>query len=299
MINEEKLGRKLALGTVQFGLNYGVSNISGKVHESKVLEILNKAKKEEIDTIDTAVLYGDSEAVLGRSGVANFNVVTKLPPMPNHEIDIKAWVVENVSNSINKLNIKKLYGLILHQSNDFIGERGFELYSILCNLKHDGMVNKIGVSIYNPKELDSLENNDIKIDIVQAPFNILDRRLETSGWLIKLKNLGIEIHTRSVFLQGLLLLNPNSRDQYFEKWKNCFDEFEKWIKKTNQTPLEACLNFVYSYSEIDKIIVGIDTLEQLGEVLSSINIDYKAPISNHLQINDIMLIEPSNWMLSQ
>ena len=298
MINEEKLGRKLALGSVQFGLNYGISNISGKVHESKVLEILNKAKKENINTIDTAILYGDSEAVLGRAGVRNFNVITKLPPMPDHLIDIKGWAVKNVSNSINKLNVKKLYGLILHQSDDFIGERGSELYSVLCKLKHEGVVNKIGVSIYNPKELDSLENNNLKLDIVQAPFNILDRRLETSGWLTKLKNLDIEIHTRSVFLQGLLLLDSNSRDQYFDKWKNAFDEFENWIKKTNQTPLEACLNFVYSYNEIDKIIVGVDNLEQLGQILTSINNNYKAPISNHLQINDIMLIEPKNWVLS-
>ena len=235
-------------GSVQFGLNYGISNISGKVHESKVLEILNKAKKENINTIDTAILYGDSEAVLGRAGVRNFNVITKLPPMPDHLIDIKGWAVKNVSNSINKLNVKKLYGLILHQSDDFIGERGSELYSVLCKLKHEGVVNKIGVSIYNPKELDSLENNNLKLDIVQAPFNILDRRLETSGWLTKLKNLDIEIHTRSVFLQGLLLLDSNSRDQYFDKWKNAFDEFENWIKKTNQTPLEACLNFCLLYT---------------------------------------------------
>jgi len=218
--------------------------------------------------------------------------------MPELEIDIEAWAVQNISNSINKLNIKKLYGIMLHQSNDFIGERGSELYRVLRKLKYEGIFNKIGVSIYNPKELDSLEINDIKIDIVQAPFNILDRRLETSGWLIKLKNLGVEIHTRSVFLQGLLLLDSNNKDQYFLKWEKCFKEFEKWIKKTNQTPLEACLNFVYSYNEIDKIIVGVDNLEQLGQILTSINNNYKAPISNHLQINDIMLIEPKNWVLS-
>tara|TARA_B110000238_G_C16091665_1_gene424118 strand:- start:363 stop:1262 length:900 start_codon:yes stop_codon:yes gene_type:complete len=298
MINEEKLGRRLALGTAQFGLNYGIANSSGKVYESQVLEILNKAKKEEIDTIDTAVIYGDSETILGKTGASNFNIVTKLPPMPELEIDIEAWAVKNISNSINKLNIKKLYGIMLHQSTDFIGERGFELYRVLRKLKYEGMINKIGVSIYNPKELDSLEINDIKIDIVQAPFNIIDRRLETSGWLIKLKNLGVEIHTRSVFLQGLLLLDSNNKDKYFLKWEKCFKEFEKWIKKTNQTPLEACLNFVYSYDEIDKIIVGVDNLEQLGQILTSINNNYKAPISHHLQINDIMLIEPKNWVLS-
>jgi aryl-alcohol dehydrogenase-like predicted oxidoreductase len=295
MINEDKLGNKIALGTAQFGLNYGISNISGKVHESKVLEILNKAKNEQIDTIDTAVLYGDSEAVLGRSGVANFNVVTKLPPIPKQVTNIKTWVIENINSSLNKLNVDKVYGLMLHRSDDFLGEQGFNLYKILCKLREDRIVNKIGVSIYSPDELDSLESSGIKIDIIQAPFNILDRRIETSGWLGKLKTSGVEIHTRSVFLQGLLLLESNKRDQYFSKWKDCFDEFDKWIKKTNQTPLGACLNFVNSFNEIDKIVVGIETIDQLREIASSIDNSHKIPIPDHFQINDSMLIDPSNW----
>jgi len=286
---------RLALGTVQFGLDYGVSNTSGKVDESKVFEILNEAAKINIDTLDTAMLYGNSESVLGRAGVIDFNVVTKLPPIPKQVTNIKTWVIENINSSLNKLKVDKVYGLMLHRSDDFLGERGFKLYKILCKLREDRIVNKIGVSIYSPDELDSLESSGIKIDIVQAPFNILDRRIETSGWLGKLKTSGVEIHTRSVFLQGLLLLESNKRNPYFSKWQDCFDEFDKWIKKTNQTPLGACLNFVNSFNEIDKIVVGIETIDQLRKIASSINNSYKAPTPDHLKINDTMLIDPSNW----
>ena len=112
MINEEKLGRKLALGSVQFGLNYGISNISGKVHESKVLEILNKAKKENINTIDTAILYGDSEAVLGRAGVRNFNVITKLNLGPALNVaGGTPWV------RLNEINGELFLGGKIHGSN--------------------------------------------------------------------------------------------------------------------------------------------------------------------------------------
>jgi aryl-alcohol dehydrogenase-like predicted oxidoreductase len=292
---EKDTGIRLALGTVQFGLDYGVSNTSGKVDESKVFEILNEAAKINIDTLDTAMLYGDSESVLGRAGVSDFNVVTKLPPIPKQVINIKTWVVDNINSSLNKLKVDKVYGLILHRSDDFLGEQGFKLYNVLCKLREDRVVNKIGVSIYSPDELDSLETSGIKIDIIQAPFNILDRRIETSGWLSKLKMSGVEIHTRSVFLQGLLLLESNKRDQYFSKWKDCFDEFDKWIQKTNQTPLGACLNFVNSYNEIDKIVVGVETMGQLRKIASSIDNSYEVPAPDHLQINDTMLIDPSNW----
>jgi len=292
---EKDAGIRLALETVQFGLDYGVSNTSGKVDESKVFEILNEAAKINIDTLDTAMLYGNSESVLGRAGVSDFNVVTKLPPIPKQVTNIKTWVIENINSSLNKLNVDKVYGLMLHRSDDFLGEQGFKLYKILCKLREDRIVNKIGVSIYSPDELDSLESSGIKIDIIQAPFNILDRRIETSGWLGKLKTSGVEIHTRSVFLQGLLLLESSKRDPYFSKWKDCFDEFDKWIKKTNQTPLGACLNFVNSFNEIDKIVVGIETIDQLRKIASSIDNSYKTPIPDHLQINDTMLIDPSNW----
>ena len=137
----------------------------------------------------------------------------------------------------------------------------------------------------------------LRLNHAQAPFNIFDRRLKTSGWIDKLNNLGIEIHVRSIFLQGLLLLSADKRNKYFDKWKHHFDKFEKWTKDTNQKPLEACLNFVHSCEEIDKIIVGIENLKQLEEILSVKN-DFPHYDDKHLIINDNNLINPSYWRLN-
>jgi len=299
MVNKKKIGQRIALGTVQFGLNYGISNYSGKVLDSDVYGILIEAQNQGINTIDTAVIYGESEAILGKSDVSNFKVVTKLPPIPLNEKDIDAWAKKNVYSSLSKLGINHLYGLLLHKSSDLIGDNGKKLYDILCNLQHAGLSEKIGVSIYSPQELDYLEELNFKLDIVQAPFNIFDRRLKTSGWLRKLKESGVEIHTRSVFLQGLLLLKSQERNLYFEKWKEQFNKFEAWYKSNNQSPLEACLDFVFSFNEIDKIVIGVESKKQLEEIIFSVNNQLNYPISDHLEIDDIMLIDPSKWKLSK
>jgi len=288
---------KLALGTAQFGLDYGVSNSFGQVKLLEVKSILEEAKKYNIDTLDTAILYGNSESILGEIGVDQFNVVTKLPPIPKDTSDIDLWVNNQVKSSLKKMHIDGVSGLLLHKSSDLLEASKMQLFDSLCKLKDDGIVNKIGVSIYNPDELDAIESHGIKIDIIQAPFNILDRRLESSGWLHKLNLAGIEVHTRSVFLQGLLLQKKEQRNPYFNKWNNYFKIFDEWVKDTRQTPLGASLNFSNSYKSINKVIVGVQKKTQLTEILASISQDSQFSVPSELEIDDLMLINPSNWIL--
>ena len=288
---------KLALGTAQFGLDYGVSNSFGQVKLLEVKSILEEAKKYNIDTLDTAILYGNSESILGEIGVDQFNVVTKLPPIPKDTSDIDLWVNNQVKSSLKKMHIDGVSGLLLHKSSDLLEASKMQLFDSLCKLKDDGIVNKIGVSIYNPDELDAIESHGIKIDIIQAPFNILDRRLESSGWLHKLNLAGIEVHTRSVFLQGLLLQKKEQRNPYFNKWNNYFKIFDEWVKDTRQTPLGASLNFSNSYKSINKVIVGVQNKSQLTEILASISQDSQFSVPSELEIDDLMLINPSNWIL--
>ena len=288
---------KLALGTAQFGLDYGLSNTSGQVKIPEVKSILEEAKKYNIDTLDTAIAYGNSESVLGEIGVDKFNVVTKLPPIPKDISDIDLWVNNQVKSSLKKMHIDGVSGLLLHKSSDLLEASKMQLFDSLCKLKDDGIVNKIGVSIYNPDELDAIESHGIKIDIIQAPFNILDRRLESSGWLHKLNLAGIEVHTRSVFLQGLLLQKKEQRNPYFNKWNNYFKIFDEWVKDTRQTPLGASLNFSNSYKSINKVIVGVQNKTQLTEILASISQGSQFSVPSELEIDDLMLINPSNWIL--
>jgi aryl-alcohol dehydrogenase-like predicted oxidoreductase len=288
---------KLALGTAQFGLDYGLSNTSGQVELPEVKSILEEAKKYNIDTLDTAIAYGNSESILGEVGVDKFSIVTKLPPIPKDISDIESWVNNQVKASLKKMNIDSVSGLLLHRSADLFETPKRQLFDSLCKLRDNGTVNKIGISIYNPDELETLEEHGIKIDIIQAPFNILDRRLESSGWLNKLNLAGIEIHIRSVFLQGLLLQEKDQRNPYFNKWDDYFNQLDEWVNDTKQTKLSAALNFPYSYDKINKIIVGVQNKPQLIDVISSISQNSHLAIPEEFRIDDPMLINPTNWNL--
>ena len=202
---------KLALGTVQLGMNYGVSNKIGKVSFREAAKIIEAATKSNIQALDTAISYGSSEEVLGKIGVSSFDIITKLPPLPDNCENISVWVENHIEASINRLNIDSLYCIMLHKSDDLIGTKGDELLSALTFAKSRNLVHKIGISIYNPSELDKILDLS-SIDLVQAPLNLIDRRLITSGWLQKLHTRGIEVHTRSAFFARITHL---CRDKIF------------------------------------------------------------------------------------
>ena len=208
---------KLALGTAQFGLDYGIANESGKIKILDAKNILEFARVSKIDLIDTAIGYGDSEKVIGEIGAQEFKIVSKLPPFTENLLDIDLWLKNNVQSSLKRLGVKFLYGLLLHRPGDLRGDMGKKLIKALKKIQSQGLIKKIGLSIYDPRELDEFINL-IEPDIIQAPLNIIDRRLETSGWLSKLHQSGIEVHTRSTFLQGLLLIPIKKIPSKFDKW---------------------------------------------------------------------------------
>ena len=285
---------KLALGTVQFGLDYGVANISGKINISEAKNILEFAKKSKIDLIDTAIDYGDSEKVIGKSGIYNFKIVTKLPPFPEHLSNIESWVEKNVQSSLKRLGVKFLYGLLFHRSKDLKGDKGKKLFNALRRIKYRGLIKKIGLSIYDPKELDELMKLT-KLDIIQAPLNLIDRRLETSGWLSKLHKSGVEIHTRSTFLQGLLLMPRKKIPNKFDKWNLIWDQWHSELSNSKLDAQEACLSYPLSLSEVNNVIVGVDNINQLKKLVGisknkTLKKDWSFMISE-----DRMLIDPTNW----
>ena len=257
---------RLALGTAQFGMPYGIANKVGQITLSEARKIIQFASGHGVDFLDTAISYGESEICLGQVGVQDFNVVTKIPAIPSGCNNIAEWVGEQVTASMRRLGVKSLYGLLLHRSDDLLGSNGRLLYETLYKFKDAGQVQKLGVSIYSPRELDNIDNI-CNIELVQAPFNILDQRLYLSGWLDRLKSRDIEVHARSVFLQGLLLMEPSNRPSKFTRWAAFWAQWDAWIEQNGITPLAACIRFTLSFPQIGRLIVGIDSISQLQEIL--------------------------------
>jgi len=281
---------KLALGTAQFGLPYGVANTAGKVSHFEVAKIMTRARESGIDLLDTAIAYGDSETSLGAAGVGGFKVVTKLPR--DIEGDVGMWVTKHLKASLQRLGVDAVYGLLLHRSTQLLGPDGQSLAKILLKLKAEGLVSKIGVSIYAPDELDAV-TQICAIDIVQAPFNLFDQRLMTSGWLKRLHDTGTEVHVRSAFLQGLLLMPRNNVPELFLPWSALFDQWHLWLADGHSTAVQACLAFV-NHPMIDRVVVGIDSLAQLNEILHASTFSPVVKLPD-LACNDMNLINPSNW----
>lgn len=285
---------KLGLGTVQFGLQYGVANSGGQVTPVEGHKIISLARTNGINVLDTAIAYGESEAVLGGIDIKDFRVVTKLPHLPQAEDNIDRWARNQVEGSCARLKQSQIYGLLVHRAQDLLGPASQLLIDVLTKLKEAGTVQKIGVSIYSPEELAEIYKR-VNIDLVQAPLNILDRRIQTSGWLGRLRDDGVEIHTRSVFLQGLLLMERNKIPKKFARWSKLWDRWHRWLGDAGISPLAACLGYPLGLKEVDQIIVGVDTAAQLSEIIQASKASQIFLDNSFSSVVDLDLINPSRW----
>ena len=277
---------KLALGTVQFGLDYGVTNHDGQVAIDEVKNILDYAKDKGIDTLDTAPSYGNSEKVLGGVGVNDFQIITKTTSL---QVGV-ANVLQAFHQSLTDLNITSVDGLLIHNIEEVKDKQFDSLYKELNKLKQDKLINKIGFSTYTPDQVDFLLDN-FDFDLIQVPFNVFDTRLTDGGQLQALKNKNIEVHARSVFLQGLLLDFKHLGD-YFSKWTKEFDSYQETVQDSELSLLEYALNFALNTSELDKILVGVDNANQLLDIVNSSTIGVNL---NEFSIDDVSLLNPVYW----
>lgn len=290
---------KIGLGTAQFGMPYGITNTTGRVAPELAKKILRRAAETGIETLDTAAAYGESESVLG-SLLWNdhpFRIVSKLPPLPSLEFghDIEKHVNVAAEKSLRLLRQDKFYGLLLHRPADLYEKHGKSVLAGLQNLKNRGLTDKIGVSVYSAAEIDAVLEHCLP-DIVQLPVNALDQRLVTSGHIAKLAVKGIEIHARSVFLQGMLLADPASLPKYFTPYLPALWHFQQAARTIGTDPLGLALNFVSSLSNIETAIVGVTTLAELDDITDALrkhrpdNPDWAG-----YRCNDEKLLNPSLW----
>lgn len=286
---------RIALGTVQFGMPYGVANQLGQINPREAGEILRRARSSGMDTLDTAIAYGDSEKTLGSLDVREWKLVSKLPALPEACADIAVWVRSELTGSLARLGVPKLHALLLHRSQQLLEPQGAVLYAALRDAQQLGLVDKIGVSIYGPEELETLWPK-FRLDLIQSPFNVFDRRLASSGWLERMHQAGTEVHVRSVFLQGLLLQPAEKRRAEFSVWRDLWSKWDGWLKAEHLSPLRACLMFALSRPEIDRVVVGVDGVGHLDEILAAPSTElFDFPY--FLESSDLRLINPTQWKL--
>jgi aryl-alcohol dehydrogenase-like predicted oxidoreductase len=274
------LESKIGLGTVQFGVPYGISNTSGQTSKEEVTKILNFAQNHGISVLDTASAYGNAEEILGNNHIKGFKIVSKFMPPANGES-----INQQLSKSLEKLQCQSLYGYLAHQPSNVVENPS--QWDELKELKYKGLINKIGFSLYEPDELITILDQDFVPDLIQVPFNYFDRRFEKL--LIELKQTGCEIHSRSAFLQGLFFMNVNNLNSFFSPVK----ENIRRLQDENNNLAGSLLGFVVSQNFIDKVIIGVETTEQLRIDLTQLEETTMLPDLQTIIPADILI--PSRW----
>lgn len=269
---------RIGLGTVQFGLPYGISNKTGQPDKNTVLEVLDLARSHDISLLDTASAYGTAELLLGQLGTTGFRIVSKYTP-PESYISID----EQLHTSLEMMQCESLYGYLSHRPQNLL--RHPEQWDALKNLQNEGFVKKIGFSLNEPAELDALLEAGFQPDLIQLPVNYFDRRF--LPYFDDLKSNNTEIHARSVYLQGLFFLK-----KFSDRFNPVEDVIRNLQAEVSRLPA-ALLDFVISDSRIDQVVIGVQNKDQLLDVISDLDQSENLPELN-LSISDEILM-PSKW----
>ncbi|MDR1181683.1 MAG: aldo/keto reductase [Bacteroidales bacterium] len=276
---------KLVLGTVQFGLNYGINNLHGKTKPQEVCTILNMAYESGIKCLDTSYGYGDSESIIGETlsnHAFQFQIISKYPQNSGEVKDV-------FNRSLQRLKVSHVYGYMVHHFSYF--KDNSSIWDDFRALKNDAKVDKIGFSLYSPDELEYLFKHNICFDIIQFPYNVFDRRFES--YMVELKQRGVEIHVRSTFLQGLFYKDRETlpaRLQPLKKYLLLLDDF---AKEKNLSIEDIALGYNLQNPHIDGVLTGVDNSEQLR---SNIYASQKNVIIDlQIKVKEKELLNPVNW----
>ena len=273
---------KIVLGTVQFGLQYGV-NSAGRPNEETVRNILFEAAKGGICTLDTSSAYGNSEEILGRciNQGENFKIVSKYPKgvIP---------VDEMFNGSLRRLKVEKLYGYLLHHFEVY--KNNPKVWDEFVALKESGKVKKIGFSLYSPAELELILNNKSPFDLIQVPFNIFDKKF--LPYMKELHEKGVEIHVRSTFLQGLFFKDRNALPEKLQPLRKYLLQLDEYSSETGMSISEIALNYNLQNPYIDGVLIGVDNVEQLKTNLASLK---DTPVDIEVDVKEKELLNPVNW----
>lgn len=282
---------KLILGTVQFGLRYGINNTIGIPSENKVFEIFDLAYQNGITILDTADGYGKAPGIIGKyliNSPNNFLINTKF------RLNCSP-LAKQVETFLTKLNIKKINVYFYHSFNDFINYPKF--YYQLLELKAKGKINQIGLSVYDNEEIEQACQSDL-IDVIQLPFNLFDNYSQRGDLIKAAKDLGKEIQTRSVFLQGLFFINPKDKRTIVKALQPQLTKINKISEKVGVSVATLALTYCIHQPFIDNVLVGVDSINQLQFNINAAQHHISEKVKHlidQIRIENKDLLNPSLW----
>lgn len=287
------MSNKLILGTAQFGMDYGINNSTGKIQKSEVFEILKYAFQNGIKILDTAPVYGDAHKIIGQFHKEHeqirFKVITKIPA--SYNID---KLEELVDSFLLELNIDCIEVLHFHSIIDYVTCEKQMISEVFNRLKRSKKVNSFGVSIYENSEADLL--NREQIDVVQLPFNLLDNTNQRGKLIEQLKQKKYEIHTRSVFLQGLFF--KNAIDSPVKELIPYLLKVERISQETPSSKQSLALQYCLTQKKIDRVLIGVDSLAQLMVNLEHSRSHLREILIeqiDQIQVENCEQLNPVNW----
>lgn len=282
---------RLILGTSSWGNNYGAFNSRGTVMQ-ETLDLLNYAQNKGIAKLDTAPTYGESEKLIGQAAATDFNIYSKLSTESWHLGTDQAH--RAVRQSLKNLGIKKFSGLMYHNGRDLIDSRG-QATAFMKELMDIGLVDKWGVSVYEVDELQEILDYCTP-DFVQLPLNLADQRFADSGMISHLNTAGVEVHGRSIFLQGLLLQDSRGLPRRFQGISKWLSELESFSLLHGFSKLELAISFILSNPGVGGILLGVNSMEHLVSSINAIETSLEVPELNNVpRLENQSLADPRTW----
>ena len=291
------LTQKLVLGTVQLGLDYGISNQYGVMTLDHAADLLECAHANGCRTLDTAEAYGVSEHRLGEIGVERFEVISKLAHLPADSGDIEKYIYDSVTAMLARVKVTAFEGVLLHNPRELMALSNVQLAQTRAGfdrLKEEGIIRKCGVSVYTPQDLVAISGR-FASDLVQLPCCPLDTRWAQSEIVRELRGDGVEIHARSVFLQGLMMMELEDVPAYFDPWRGLLANWHDWTHDMCMTPLEACLRISLNNPLFDKLVVGAQSRTELEQQLKILQMPVAGLPVPGFGTSDEAFLDPSQW----
>ena len=288
------MNNKLILGTVQFGLKYGINNTIGKLKKDEVLSLMKVAYNSGIRILDTAEAYGNAHQLIGdfhnKNDNLKFKIITKFP----HKIKL-SLIGTKIIEYLDLLHVKTLEVIMFHSFESF--QSNYKALNSLNELKSNGLINNVGVSVYTNAQLESLLNEDL-ITVVQLPFNLLDNSNVRGDLINRLKEKGKIIHTRSAFLQGLFFKSTNDKNPIVQELKTELELLNQISIGSNCSIEELALSYCINQKNIDNVIIGVDSISQLNANIKASGFQIKEnalKTINGIVVKDLELLNPSLW----